>query len=175
METLSNLDNKTLNSLITTPLRELVNDMNKYQVMIEETIDLNLVERGEFLIQSGFDDELQEMRNQMNDYEMKIKSNLTKTSGILGISVKLDSNSQYGFFFKVPLKVFIQFYKLKPIIVIIFYYFYRMVKLFQTISHLKYLIVQKVVELVLDRLNWPNLILNTRVYIKITWNIRSLL
>jgi len=79
--------------------------MNKYQAMIEETIDFKLVERGEFLIQSGFDEELQEMRNQMDDYESKMKSNLTKTSGALGISVKLDSNSQYGFFFKVLLKV----------------------------------------------------------------------
>jgi len=105
VQTLSNSDNKTLNSVITTPLKELVNDMNKYQAMIEETIDLKLVERGEFLIQSGFDDELQEMRNQMDDYESKMKSNLTKTSGALGISVKLDSNSQYGFFFKVLLKV----------------------------------------------------------------------
>lgn len=81
--------------------------MNKYLAMIEETIDFNLVERGEFLIQSGFDDELKEMRNQMNEFENKIKSNLTKTSGALGISVKLDSNSQYGFFFKVSLKVII--------------------------------------------------------------------
>lgn len=108
VETLGNSDNKTLNSLITLPLKELVTDMEKYQTMIEETIDLNLVERGEFLIQSGFDDELQEMRNQMDEYETKMKSNLTKTSGVLGISVKLDSNSQYGFFFKVTLKVIIK-------------------------------------------------------------------
>lgn len=107
METLNNSDDKTLSSVITIPLKELVSDMEKYQTMIEETIDLNLVERGEFLIQSGFDDDLQEMRNQMNDYESKMKSNLTKTSGSLGISVKLDSNSQYGFFFKVSLKVII--------------------------------------------------------------------
>lgn len=105
MQTLSNSGNKTLNSVIITPLKELVNDMNNYQAMIEETIDFNLVERGEFLIKSGFDDELQEMRNQMDEYETKMKSNLAKTSGALGITVKLDSNSQYGFFFKVPLKV----------------------------------------------------------------------
>jgi len=66
VQTLSNSNNITLSSIITTPLKEFVNDMNKYQAMIEETIDFNLVERGEFLIQSGFDDELQEMRNQMN-------------------------------------------------------------------------------------------------------------
>lgn len=107
MQTLSNSNNKTLNSIITTPLKEFVHDMNKYLAMIEETIDFNLVERGEFLIQSGFDDELKEMRNQMNEFENKIKSNLTKTSGALGISVKLDTNSQYGFFFKVSLKVII--------------------------------------------------------------------
>lgn len=105
MQTLSSSDNKTLNSIITTPLKDLVNDMNKYQAMIEETIDLKLVERGEYLIQSGFDDELQEMRNQMDDYETKMKSNLAKTNGALGISVKLESNSHYGFFFKVFLKV----------------------------------------------------------------------
>lgn len=75
--------------------------------MIEETIDFNLVERGEFLIKSGFDEELQKMRNEMDDYETKMRSNLTKTSGALGIPVKLDSNTQYGFFFKVSLKVII--------------------------------------------------------------------
>lgn len=109
IETLSNSSNKTLNSVITTPLKELINDMDKYQAMIEETIDFNLVERGEFLIKSGFDEELQKMRNEMDDYETKMKSNLTKTSGILGIPVKLDSNAQYGFFFKVSLKVIILF------------------------------------------------------------------
>lgn len=105
VQTLSNSDNKTLNNVITEPLKEFMNDMNNYQAMIKETIDFDLVERGEFLIQSGFDEELQEMRNQMNEYETKMKSNLNKTSGVLGISVKLDSNSQYGFFFKVSLKV----------------------------------------------------------------------
>jgi len=105
LQTLSNSDNKTLNSIITTPLKEFVNDMHNYQAMIEETIDFNLVERGEFLIRSGFDDELQKMRNHMNEYETKMKSNLNKTSGALGIPVKLDSNSQYGFFFKAALKV----------------------------------------------------------------------
>lgn len=105
LQTLSNSDNTTLNNIITTTLKEFSNDMSNYQSMIEETIDFNLVERGEFLIQSGFDNDLQEMRNQMNEYESKIKSNLTKTSEALGISVKLDSNSQYGFFFKVSLKV----------------------------------------------------------------------
>lgn len=109
VQTLSSSNNQTMNSVITMPLNELVNDMNKYQAMIEQTIDFNLVDRGEFLIQSGFDDELQEMRNQMNDYEVKMKSNLTKTSGALDIGVKLDSNSQYGFFFKVSLKVITRF------------------------------------------------------------------
>lgn len=109
IETLNNADNKTLNNVITTPLNEFVNDMNNYQAMIEKTIDFDLVERGEFLIQSEFDEELREMRKQMNEYEVKMKSNLNKTSVALGISVKLDSNSQYGFFFKVALKVIIFF------------------------------------------------------------------
>ncbi|XP_050443074.1 DNA mismatch repair protein Msh2 isoform X2 [Adelges cooleyi] len=104
VETLNNSDYKTLQSVITMPLKELVKDMSNYQSMIEETIDFNLVQRGDYLIQSGFDEELQEMRNQMNDLEAKMKSNLAKTSGQLKIQVKLDSNSQYGFFFKVPLK-----------------------------------------------------------------------
>lgn len=87
------------------PLKELVNDMRNYQSMIEETIDFNLVDRGDFLIQSGFDEELQEMRNQMDELEKKMKSSLAKTSEALQIQVKLDSNSQYGFFFKAALKV----------------------------------------------------------------------
>lgn len=105
LQTLCSSDNTTLNNVITTTLKECFEDMSNYQSMIEETIDFNLIERGEFLIQSGFDDDLQEMRNQMNEYESKIKSNFTKTSEALGISVKLDSNSHYGFFFKVSLKV----------------------------------------------------------------------
>lgn len=49
----------TLQNVFTSVLEELVNDMSKYRELIETTLDLSLVDKGEFLIKAEFDEDLQ--------------------------------------------------------------------------------------------------------------------
>nr|CAD7199111.1 unnamed protein product [Timema douglasi] len=98
----------TLINVLVDPLKELLSDMLKFQEMIESTIDMDLVDRGEFLVKPDFDDDLQEMRNSMNSIEDQIKKLLSRVASDLnleaGKTLKLESNNQLGYFFRVTLK-----------------------------------------------------------------------
>lgn len=47
-----------LNSLVADPLKDLIEDMDKFQQMIEQTLDLDAADRGEFIVKSEFSDAL---------------------------------------------------------------------------------------------------------------------
>lgn len=47
-----------LKTMFTDPLSEFIKDMDKFQQMVEQTIDLDSAEKGDFLVRPEFDDEL---------------------------------------------------------------------------------------------------------------------
>lgn len=49
----------TLSSCFITPLKEQITELDKYQEMVQSTIDLDSVDKGEYLIKSEFDQDLQ--------------------------------------------------------------------------------------------------------------------
>lgn len=55
---LRKLENNCVKAAIIEPISELMSDMDKYQAMIEQTLDMDLVDRGEYLIKPDFDEEL---------------------------------------------------------------------------------------------------------------------
>lgn len=112
LDSLKNQNDKnphpTLKAIVIDPIEELLNDMSNFQEMIETTLDMEFVDRGEFLIKPEFDEDLQGMRQRMDSIEEDIKSQLNKAARDLCLephkTIKLESNSQYGYFFRVSLK-----------------------------------------------------------------------
>lgn len=47
-----------LKALIIDPLKELVEDLDKFQQMVEQTIDLDSADKGDFMVKADFDDDL---------------------------------------------------------------------------------------------------------------------
>ncbi|XP_075226942.1 DNA mismatch repair protein spel1 [Lycorma delicatula] len=112
LEALKNQNDKephpTVKAILIDPIEELLGDMKNFQEMIETTLDMDFVDRGEFLIKSEFDEDLQTMRQRMDSIEDEIKSQLNRVARDLSLephkAIKLESNSQYGYFFRVTLK-----------------------------------------------------------------------
>ncbi|XP_014768650.1 DNA mismatch repair protein Msh2 [Octopus bimaculoides] len=90
------------------PIKELLMDFTKFEEMIESTLDMEQVENHEFLIKPEFDDVLTSLREKLDEVEADIKSQLNKVARDLGVepqkTLKLESNSQLGYFFRVTRK-----------------------------------------------------------------------
>ena len=63
LEQFSNVNVVALKTMFSDPLSELIKDMDKFQQMIEQTIDLDSAEKGDFLVRAEFDDELKGRHN----------------------------------------------------------------------------------------------------------------
>ncbi|XP_048239590.1 DNA mismatch repair protein Msh2-like [Haliotis rufescens] len=97
-----------LMELFTNPLKELLMDFSKFQEMVETTLDLQQVEHHEYLIKPDFDENLTALREKIDDLEGQIKGQMNRVARDLGLeankTLKLESNSQLGYFFRVTRK-----------------------------------------------------------------------
>lgn len=105
---LRKINNKSVNAMIVNPIGDILSDLQKFQSMVEQTIDLDLVDRGEFFIKPNFDEELNDLSKQKKKLEEKLQGLLRNVANDLcfdeGKTVKLDRTDQLGYFFRVTLK-----------------------------------------------------------------------
>ncbi|KZC10857.1 DNA mismatch repair protein Msh2, partial [Dufourea novaeangliae] len=108
VEHLSIVNIVALKTMFTDPLTELLNDMDKYQQMVEQTVDLEAAEKGDFLVRPEFDNELKELKIIMDEIETTLQVQLGKVANDLSIeagkTLKLESNQQLGYYFRITLK-----------------------------------------------------------------------
>ncbi|XP_026318795.1 DNA mismatch repair protein Msh2 isoform X2 [Hyposmocoma kahamanoa] len=108
LQCLAEADNSTVHSSLTEPISELNEDLSKFQQMIETTVDMDAVDRGDFLVKPSFDEQLQNLREQLEELQNSAEKELKKAARDLnlepGKSIKMESNPATGFHFRVTLK-----------------------------------------------------------------------
>ncbi|XP_078619474.1 DNA mismatch repair protein Msh2-like [Branchiostoma floridae x Branchiostoma japonicum] len=97
-----------LMELFSNPIKELLYDFRKFQEMVETTMDMDRVDKHEFVIKPDFDDNLKELREKMNKLDDDIKSHLNEAARELKLEpnkvLKLETSTQLGYHFRVTLK-----------------------------------------------------------------------
>ncbi|XP_043193545.1 DNA mismatch repair protein Msh2-like isoform X1 [Amphibalanus amphitrite] len=87
------------------PLRTTHQEFAKFVEMVETTVDLDRTDDGDYVVRPEFDDELQELRQKLNELEVLVEKQLRRVAGDLGLEphkgIKLESTPQTGFFFRV--------------------------------------------------------------------------
>lgn len=73
--------------------------------MVEQIIDKDGLEKGEYFVKPSFDEQLADMKTTMDEIEEKINKQLSKASKDLSLdSIKLEYVSHLGYHFRIPLK-----------------------------------------------------------------------
>ncbi|KAL1506027.1 hypothetical protein ABEB36_005463 [Hypothenemus hampei] len=105
---LTKLSNISIKDMFVIPLSEFTRDMDKYQMMIESLLDLDLVDRCEFLVKSNVTPEIREVHRTKLNIEEKMQKLLKKAANQLdleeGKSIKLESTLQHNYFFRITKK-----------------------------------------------------------------------
>ncbi|QQP55751.1 hypothetical protein FKW44_000193 [Caligus rogercresseyi] len=82
--------------------------MKGFQDMIRSSLDFEAIQSGEFFIKSSFDENLEDLKNQMNDLKSDMDSEANRVSRDLGLdsskNLKLQHGDALGHFFKITLK-----------------------------------------------------------------------
>ncbi|XP_052894948.1 DNA mismatch repair protein spellchecker 1 isoform X2 [Anopheles moucheti] len=90
------------------PIKDSLADLKLFKAMVEQIIDLEAVEQGEYLVKADFDSQLQERKQEMDEIHSKMKRHLSAVAKDIGLeagsSIKLDFVSQHGFHFRITLK-----------------------------------------------------------------------
>lgn len=83
---------------------ELLVDLEKFEQMVEQVLDLESIEKGEYLIKADFDEKLGSIKEKMDSIEEKMKQELKTCASMAGLqegpSFKLDFVSHLGFHFR---------------------------------------------------------------------------
>ena len=80
-----------------------------FVTLIESTIDLKQVQQNHlYLIKSSYEPDLQELRDTLDEVEAKVErlgEKIAKELDMSAKSIKIESNTQSGYYFRVPRKV----------------------------------------------------------------------
>lgn len=105
LSALQELDCVTVDSVICDPITDVLAELAKFKQMVEQIIDEDALQKGEFLIKASFDDRLQELKTTMDSAESNMRKQLSKTVDDLNLdSVKLDYVSHHGHHFRIALR-----------------------------------------------------------------------
>ncbi|XP_013173294.1 PREDICTED: DNA mismatch repair protein Msh2 isoform X1 [Papilio xuthus] len=108
LQCLAQADNATVHAALSEPISELHGDIEKFQQMIETTVDMEAIDRGEYLVKASFDEQLQSLRGELDRLQTAAERQLRAAADTLGLepgkTIKLENNPQNGFYFRITNK-----------------------------------------------------------------------
>lgn len=108
LKIMKELDCSALTVMAATPLKELLTELKKVEEMVVDVLDLESLEKGEYLVRPSFDEKLEAIKNNLDEVEGKINKEFKKSAKKLdlneGKDIKLDYASHLGFFFRTTKK-----------------------------------------------------------------------
>ena len=87
-------------------INESLRDFEKYMQLVDSTLDFDQVQNGLFLIKASFDDQLGELRQELDTVEEKIQSALNSLRRELNLDkqLMLEHSSKFGYYFRLTMK-----------------------------------------------------------------------
>jgi len=90
----------------TSQFQLLSKEFKTFEDLVEETVDLEMIDQGEFMVNASFDEVLQELRDKIKHVKKNIEQHEDDTRAFLGdpSSLKLEQDKTHGFHFKITKK-----------------------------------------------------------------------
>ncbi|XP_034669005.1 DNA mismatch repair protein spellchecker 1 [Drosophila subobscura] len=108
VQVLLGLENSTVESVICSPFKGFLEDLTGLKQMVEQVVDFEAIERGEYLVKSSFDSRLMELQQTMNELYEKMQRLQSKCNDELDLDgkqqVKLENVAKLGYHFRITLK-----------------------------------------------------------------------
>ncbi|XP_030378531.1 DNA mismatch repair protein spellchecker 1 [Scaptodrosophila lebanonensis] len=108
LKVLLSLENSTVQSVICDPFKSNLEDLSGLKQMVEQVVDFDAIETGEYLVKASFDDQLKELKANMSDLYEKMERLQSKCQKELNFDskqqVKLENVAKLGYHFRITLK-----------------------------------------------------------------------
>lgn len=108
VKTLLSLENDVVKSVLCDPIKSYLEDLSGLKQMVEQVVDFDGIENGEYLVKASFDEQLLEMKNRMTRLHEKMERLQAKVSEDLDLDrgqlVRLENVSHLGYHFRITLK-----------------------------------------------------------------------
>lgn len=108
LKLLSDVENTAVNSMLCTPIKDIIQDLKKIEDLVEEIIDIESLKKGEYLVRASFDEQLHEIKSKMDLIEAKLTKETRAHAKLLSISegslFKLDYVTNLGFYLRTNKK-----------------------------------------------------------------------
>lgn len=105
---LLSLENTTVKSVLCDPFKSHLEDLSGLKQMVEQVMDFDAIETGEYLVKASFDNELLEMKERMSRLFSKMEKLQAKAAQELDLdknqSIKLLNVAHLGYHFRITLK-----------------------------------------------------------------------
>lgn len=107
LQLLLDLENSTVHSVLCAPIKGFLEDLNGLKQMVEQVVDFESIEKGEYLVKGSFDSRLMELQQSMTELFNKMEKLQSKCNDELdldGKQVKLENVAKLGYHFRITLK-----------------------------------------------------------------------